>query len=50
MNNYFNKHRQKFVLIPMLEIADDYVHPILNKTIRQLDDECDDQGIPLKII
>ena len=41
---------RKFVLIPMLEIADDYVHPILNKTIRQLDDECDDQGIPLKII
>ena len=26
----------------MLEIADDYVHPILNKTIRQLDNECDD--------
>ena len=41
---------RKFVLIPMLEIADDYVHPILNKTIRQLDNECDDQGIPLKII
>ena len=41
---------RKFVLVPMLEIADDYVHPILNKTIRQLDNECDDQGIPLKII
>ena len=41
---------RKFVLIPMLEIADDYVHPILNKTIRQLNNECDDQGIPLKII
>jgi len=34
----------------MLEIADDYVHPILNKTIKQLDNECDDKGIPLKII
>ena len=42
--------KRKFVLVPMLEIADDYVHPILNKTIRQLDNECDDQGIPLKII
>ena len=41
---------RKFVLVPMLEIADDYVHPILNKTIRQLDNECDDQGIPLKIL
>ena len=41
---------RKFVLVPMLEIADDYVHPILNKTIRQLNNECDDQGIPLKII
>ena len=41
---------RKFVLVPMLEIADDYVHPILNKTIRQLYNECDDQGIPLKII
>ena len=41
---------RKFVLVPMLEIADDYVHPILNKTIRQIDNECDDQGIPLKII
>ena len=41
---------RKFVLVPMLEIADDYVHPTLNKTIRQLDNECDDQGIPLKII
>jgi len=41
---------RKFVLVPMLEIADDYVHPILNKTIKQLDNDCDDQGIPLKII
>ena len=41
---------RKFVLVPMLEIADDYVHPILNKTIRQLNNDCDDQGIPLKII
>ena len=41
---------RKFVLVPMLEIADDYVHPILNKTIRQLDNDCDDKGIPLKII
>ena len=41
---------RKFVLVPMLEIADDYVHPILNKTIKQLDNDCDDKGIPLKKI
>ena len=41
---------RKFVLVPMLEIADDYVHPILNKAIKELDNECSDQDIPLKII
>ena len=41
---------RKFVLVPMLEIADDYVHPILNKTIKELDSNCSDQDIPLKII
>ena len=41
---------RKFVLVPMLEIADDYVHPILNKKIKELDNECSDQDIPLKII
>ena len=41
---------RKFVLVPMLEIADDYVHPILNKTIKELYNDCGDQDIPLKII
>ena len=41
---------RKFVLVPMLEIADDYVHPILNKTIKELNNDCCDQDIPLKII
>jgi len=41
---------RKFVLVPMLEIADDYVHPILNKTIKELYNDCNDQDIPLKII
>jgi len=41
---------RKFVLVPMLELADDYVHPIFNKTIKELDKDCDDQDIPLKII
>jgi len=41
---------RKFVLVPMLEIADDYLHPILNKTIKELNNDCSDQDIPLKII
>ena len=41
---------RKFVLVPMLEIADDYVHPILNNTIKELNNDCCDQDIPLKII
>ena len=41
---------RKFVLVPMLEIADNYVHPILNKTIKELDNDCSDKDTPLKII
>ena len=41
---------RKFVLVPLLEIACNYLHPILNKTIKELDNDCGDQDIPLKII
>ena len=40
---------RKFVLTPMLELAPDLIHPILNKSIRQLDLECLDKDQPLKI-
>ncbi len=33
---------RKFVLIPLNEIAQDYLHPILNKTIFSLLKECED--------
>tara|TARA_Y100000385_G_scaffold219978_1_gene229511 strand:+ start:644 stop:1126 length:483 start_codon:yes stop_codon:yes gene_type:complete len=40
---------RKFVLTPMLELAPDLIHPILNKSIRQLDLECLDKDQPIKI-
>jgi 2-amino-4-hydroxy-6-hydroxymethyldihydropteridine diphosphokinase len=34
---------RNFVLIPLMEIAGEYVHPILNKTIEEIFDECEDE-------
>lgn len=40
---------RKFVLTPMLELTPDLIHPILNKSIRQLELECVDKDQPVKI-
>ena len=42
-------HLRNFVLTPMLDIAPDLIHPILNKSIKQLELECDDNDQPKKI-
>lgn len=37
-------HQRKFVLIPMSEIAEDFKHPVFNKSITELLDACEDDG------
>ena len=42
-------HLRNFVLIPLCEIIPDFVHPVFGKTIRQLLEECPDEGKVWKI-
>jgi 2-amino-4-hydroxy-6-hydroxymethyldihydropteridine diphosphokinase len=37
-------HLRNFVLRPMLEIVPDFMHPVFNKTIRELAEICPDKG------
>ncbi|MBR1516892.1 MAG: 2-amino-4-hydroxy-6-hydroxymethyldihydropteridine diphosphokinase, partial [Bacteroidales bacterium] len=37
-------HKRRFVLIPLCNICSQMVHPTLHKTVRQLLDECPDDG------
>lgn len=41
---------RRFVLKPLLELDPDYVHPVLNKSIRTLLNECTDTSMVEKII
>ena len=36
-------HERKFVLIPLAEIAGQFIHPVFNKTIQTLLNECKDE-------
>ncbi len=37
-------HLRKFTLTPLVEICPDIIHPVLNKTIQKLFEECKDEG------
>jgi 2-amino-4-hydroxy-6-hydroxymethyldihydropteridine diphosphokinase len=37
-------HERLFVLEPLMDIDPDFRHPVINKTIKQLREECKDEG------
>ena len=37
-------HNRKFTLVPLIEIAANFVHPIFNKSIEELLRDCEDQS------
>ena len=43
-------HRRKFVLIPLVEIDRNLIHPVLKKTVRQLLEDLDEDQIVEKLV
>ncbi len=35
-------HQRNFALVPLVEIASEFIHPVFNKTIKEILEECND--------
>ena len=42
---HIEMHKRAFVLVPLNQIAPNALHPVFNKTVSQLNDECDDDTV-----
>lgn len=42
-------HLRNFVLVPLCEVAPEWIHPVFNKSIKQLLPESPDTDVPLKL-
>lgn len=38
-------HKRRFTMMPLNEIIPDYIHPVFNKSIRELTDICEDESL-----